>query len=123
MREFSRNPYVTDLAVVGCCYNCLSELIDSENLQKNSKAYQRYIESLGIDKNGRCLDDSLVQANGFNKKTAGFPLSKFLFEVMNQHNLFFGRSVRNAATVSLKSEKLQSNFPETMTKLYYRAVI
>ena len=50
-------------------------------------------------------------------------MSGFLFEVMNKHNLFFGRSVRNAATVSLKSEKLQSNFPETMTKLYYRAVI
>jgi hypothetical protein len=60
MREFSKNASVTDLAVVGCCYNCLSELIDSVNLQKNSKAYQRYIESLGIDKNGRCLDDSLV---------------------------------------------------------------
>jgi hypothetical protein len=42
---------------------------------------------------------------------------------MNEYHMFLGRSVRNAATVSLKSEKLQSNFPETMTKLYYRAVI
>ena len=30
IKEFVRNPKVTDLAVVGCCYNCLTEIIGKE---------------------------------------------------------------------------------------------
>jgi hypothetical protein len=36
---------------------------------------------------------------------------------------FLGRMVRNAATVSLKSDKLRGNFPETLIKLYFRAAL
>lgn len=53
----------------------------------------------------------------------GFPLSNYVRGLMTSMHLFLGRTVRNAATVSLKSEKLRLNFPETMLKLYYRAVI
>ena len=28
IKEFCENPNLTDLAIVGCCYNCLSERID-----------------------------------------------------------------------------------------------
>jgi hypothetical protein len=41
---------------------------------------------------------------------------------MNENKFFLGRTVRNAATVSLMSLKLRKNFDETLTKLYYRAV-
>jgi len=40
---------------------------------------------------------------------------------MNLNELFLGRSARNAATVSLLSQKLLKNFNETITKLFYRA--
>lgn len=42
---------------------------------------------------------------------------------MNQRHIFFGRTVRNSATVNLKSEKLRKNYEETILKLFYRAVI
>jgi len=42
---------------------------------------------------------------------------------MNEKQFFLGRTVRNAATVSLKSEKLRKNFMDTIKKLYYRACI
>jgi hypothetical protein len=42
---------------------------------------------------------------------------------MEDYDFFLGRTVRNAATVSLKSEKLRRNFTETIMKLFYRAAI
>lgn len=41
---------------------------------------------------------------------------------MNQQSIFLGRTTRNAATINLKSQKLQNNFEETTKKLFYRAV-
>jgi hypothetical protein len=49
-----------------------------------------------------------------NLENHGFPLSKEIQNIFLDKSLFFGRSVRNAATISLKSEKLKGNFPETM---------
>jgi hypothetical protein len=70
---------VTDLAVVGCCYNCLSELIDKEGLENNCGAYQHYMKTLGVDKTGRSLDDSLINSNESKGKVYhGFPLSNFV---------------------------------------------
>ncbi len=69
---------------------------------------------------GRCLDDSLIDIN--DQQEYGFPISQQIWTRMTDQGLFLGRTVRNAATVSLKSEKLKRNFDETMIKLYYRAV-
>ena len=74
--------------------------------------------SLGIDKLGRCLDDSLKE-----DENCGFPISATVQKAMKDNRMFLGRTVRNAATVSLKSEKLRKNFDETTCKLFYRAVL
>lgn len=124
LREFIRNKTVGCLAIVGCCYNCLSERIDKNDLNLHSGSYKQYMKTLGTDKNGRCLDETLIDVGEETPlNQPGFPMSKAVQALMLENHLFFGRSVRTAATVNLKSEKLQRNFTETMTKLYYRAAI
>ena len=65
------------MAIVGCCYNCLSEKIESEALHG---AYQHYMGWLGVDKTGRSLDDTLIDysslASEEKPREHGFPLSK-----------------------------------------------
>ena len=78
---------------------------------------------MGKDKEGRLLDDTLLDINSPKYQTHGFPMSSSLWQFMKDKKLFFGRSVRNAATISLKSEKFRKNFANTLLKLFYRAVL
>ena len=74
IKEFVRNKEsLTHLAVVGCCYNCLTERIDRARLLESSENFRLYRASAGVDKAGRCLDDTLLDIG--DKSSHGFPLS------------------------------------------------
>jgi hypothetical protein len=83
------------------------------------------MKNLGIDKNGRLLDDTLINFDeiSISPYEYGFPISEKVWSIMNEHKLFLGRTVRNASTVNLKSDKIRLTFHEGVATLYYRAVI
>ncbi len=70
VKEFAHNKSVSHLCIVGCCYNRLTEKIDKPYLLEHSVPFKRYFDSLGLDKCGRFLDDTLQESG-----EAGFPLS------------------------------------------------
>ncbi|CDW71205.1 UNKNOWN [Stylonychia lemnae] len=125
IHEFCKNANVNQLAIIGCCYNCLTERMNYEMI-KSSQIFQQYTNSLQVDEgSGRLWDDQFVECKleqEINPELVfGFPISRHVWQQMNLSQLFLGRSVRNAATVSLKSQKLLKNFDDTITKLFYRA--
>lgn len=71
------NPLISNLSIVGCCYNCLTEFIQIDSLQEHSEVYRKYTELNQVCSDDVRLysDDTLVQTN---KETHGFPLSTFV---------------------------------------------
>ena len=108
IKIFIENKQVTDLIIVGCCLNLITE--DISHLKDNA-SYNKYISSLGKNKNGGSLDSTLVN------QSAGFPLSSYL----KKQNLFLGRMVRNSA---MQSEKFfdEEDFEKNLRKMYFRCL-
>ena len=79
IREYCSNLNITSLAIVGCCYNCLTERIDQNNVSIK-ESFQKFQEILGKDSHGRCLDESLIELSDLNNY--GFPLSKIVWNKM-----------------------------------------
>eukprot|EP00347_Sterkiella_histriomuscorum_P012060 403370042 len=63
INEFVKNARVNQLAIIGCCYNCLTERICLNSLANNPQ-FKSYIEENQIlNSSGRFLDDQFVECN------------------------------------------------------------
>ena len=115
LKVFIKYKCFSNLAIVGCCMNLLTEYITPE--AKNSILFQNYYNTIGYTVKGDFLEKTCIFNYNFDE--IGYPLSQHIIKIYP--DLFLTRTARNSAMQNnTETEQIDSIMYK---KFYYRTLL